>query len=178
MPTLNDIRDKVRVLIQEKGWPLNTERALWRICIEAGEASDIYLKTGLKGYVSKKTHKPLTDEEAFYTPASEKVLAKDAFLEELIDVVFFIVNSTHVECADADLDKVFNDKLAYNFTRPKLYGVSDKIKAEAAQSHLAENTKKMDAKRLRRYPKLSGRELKSIAFGEDKMSPWGENNGA
>ncbi len=132
MPTLNKIRDEVRRLIKEKNFPLNTERALWRGMIEFGEASDIYLKTACKGYWNKKTHKPVSEEEITRGAAlnGDVVLAVDAYIEELVDVVHFIVNATHEPAPNVDLDKAFNKKLAYNFTRPKQYGISDQIKAE------------------------------------------------
>ncbi len=136
MPTLNKIRDDVNRLIVEKNFPLNTMRALWRITIEAAEAGDIYLKTGCMGYWNKETHKPVSDKEyellkltAYGVPVDgsgrpKVVSAIDAFLEELIDVIFFIVNSTHEVAPHANLDAVFDEKLAFNFRRPKRYGVA------------------------------------------------------
>jgi len=197
MPTLNEIRDQVRELIRVKEFPLNTQRALWRGMIEFGEASDIYLKTGLEGYWNKKTHKAVSLEDIRNGIGRngtgldpDIVPAHDAYLEELIDVIFFVVNATHLECALADLDKVFDDKLAYNFTRPKQYGISKLIKAEVKD--------KTGSLPLRTFPvvkrkteKLSGRELKSIAFSETpepkdldeaadwrRRNSWGEHNGA
>ncbi len=156
--------------------------------IEFGEASDIYLKTGLEAYWNKRSHKPVSEETVFYLDKfrdnpkkllemkeaidyvnGDIVSAKDAFLEELIDVIFFVVNATHVELEGADLDAAFERKLAYNKTRPKQYGISRRIKAEAHPT--VENTKKMDSKRL------SAREMKSIAFGETQPDDYAHEPG-
>ncbi len=140
LPTLNKIRDDVKRLIVEKNFPLNTMRALWRINIEAAEAGDIYLKTGCRGYWNKKTHRAVSEVEyriltktALWGQDQDVVPAVDAYLEELIDVIFFIVNSTHEVAPKADLDKVFRKKLAYNFTRPKQYGISPVISISTAR---------------------------------------------
>lgn len=110
MPTLNEIRDGVARLIREKGFHEDVEHALLCAFVELGEAGNIWKKTHASGE---------------YNDKGKMVDARLTFFEELIDVIFYLASAAIALDKNTDLDKVFTDKLAYNFTRPRRYGEAE-----------------------------------------------------
>jgi NTP pyrophosphatase (non-canonical NTP hydrolase) len=97
VPTLEAAKKKVEELVVTKGFG-NTvaeiPNKLLFAFIELGEAGDSWKKA-----------KP-----------------KEETIEELIDVIFYVLDASRLIDPSADLDKVFEDKLAKNFGRSFRYG--------------------------------------------------------
>lgn len=105
MPTLEAAKKKVEELVVEKGFgntPDEIPNKLLFAFIELGEAGD-----------SWKKGKP-TEET----------------IEELIDVIFYVLDASRLIDPKADLDDVFEKKLAKNHGRAHRYGEAfrDKLK--------------------------------------------------
>lgn len=97
MPTLEEAKRKVGDLVVAKGFgntPQEIPNKLLFAFIELGEAGNSW-KKGM--------------------PASET-------LEELIDVVFYVLDASRLIDPAANLDEIFDKKLAKNFGRPYRYG--------------------------------------------------------
>lgn len=97
MPTLEEAKKKVAELVAAKGFgnsPQDIPDKLLFAFIELGEAGD-----------SWKKGKP-TDET----------------LEELIDVVFYVLDASRLIAPQADMDEVFEKKWSKNMGRPRRYG--------------------------------------------------------
>lgn len=97
MPTLEEAKKKVQELVEAKGFgntPDEIANKLLFAFIELGEAGD-----------SWKKGKP-TDET----------------VEELIDVIFYVLDASRLIAPGADLDAVFDKKWAKNMGRPHRYG--------------------------------------------------------
>lgn len=97
MPTLEEAKKKVEDLVIAKGFgnsPDEIANKLLFAFIELGEAGD-----------SWKKGRP-TDET----------------IEELIDVIFYVLDASRLVAPDANLDEVFEKKWAKNMTRPHRYG--------------------------------------------------------
>ncbi len=54
--------------------------------------------------------------------AWKKGLPQEKIAEELIDVVFYILDTSRLACPDMNMDEVFKKKLEKNFSRPYQYG--------------------------------------------------------
>ncbi|MDE1853783.1 MAG: hypothetical protein KGI38_08575 [Thaumarchaeota archaeon] len=97
MPTLEESKKKVEELVKAKGFgnsPDDIANKLLFAFIELGEAGD-----------SWKKGKP-TDET----------------IEELIDVIFYVLDASRLIAPDANLDEVFNKKWTKNMGRGYQYG--------------------------------------------------------
>ena len=97
MPTFEEAKRKVGELVVAKGFgntPQEIPNKLLFAFIELGEAGN-----------SWKKNKP-TDET----------------LEELIDVIFYVLDASRLIDPAADLDAIFERKLAKNHGRPYRYG--------------------------------------------------------
>jgi NTP pyrophosphatase (non-canonical NTP hydrolase) len=97
VPTLESAKKKVGDLVVKKGFgntPSEIPNKLLFAFIELGEAGD-----------SWKKGKP-----------------KEETIEELIDVIFYVLDASRLIDPSADLDEVFNRKLAKNLSRPHHYG--------------------------------------------------------
>lgn len=97
MPTLQAAKKKVEELVIAKGFgnsPDEIANKLLFAFIELGEAGD-----------SWKKGKP-----------------KEETIEELIDVIFYVLDASRLIDPDADLDGVFEEKWAKNMGRPHRYG--------------------------------------------------------
>lgn len=97
MPSLDEAKRKVGELVAAKGFgntPDEIPNKLLFAFIELGEAGD-----------SWKKGKP-TDET----------------IEELIDVIFYVLDASRLIDPHANLDEVFLKKLKRNFSRPRRYG--------------------------------------------------------
>ena len=97
MPSFEDAKRKVGELVIAKGFGNTLDeipKKLLFAFIELGEAGD-----------SWKKGKP--EEET---------------IEELIDVIFYVLDASRLIAPNANLDEAFERKLAKNFTRPHRYG--------------------------------------------------------
>jgi len=97
VPTLEEARRKVSELVQAKGFGNTKEEIANKLLfafIELGEAGDSWKK----GKPSEET------------------------IEELIDVIFYILDASRLIAPDANLDEIFDKKLEKNFGRPFQYG--------------------------------------------------------
>ena len=97
VPSLEDARRKVGELVVAKGFgntPEEIPKKLLFAFIELGEAGD-----------SWKKGKP-----------------KEETIEELIDVIFYVLDASRLIDPEANMDEVFERKLAKNLTRPHRYG--------------------------------------------------------
>ncbi len=97
MPTLEEAKAQVGKLVMVKGFgntPEEIANKLLFAFIELGEAGDSW----------------------------KKGKAKMETIEELIDVIFYVLDASRLIAPDADLDQLFEKKLAKNMTRPRRYG--------------------------------------------------------
>jgi len=97
VPSLEEAKRKVGELVAAKGFGNTAEEIANKLLfafIELGEAGDSWKK----GKPSEET------------------------IEELIDVIFYILDASRLIDPKADLDQVFLRKLEKNFGRPKEYG--------------------------------------------------------
>ena len=97
MPSLEEAKKKIEQLVIEKGFGNSPDEIAYKLLfafIELGEAGD-----------SWKKGKP-TDET----------------IEELIDVIFYVLDASRLIDPDANMDEVFEKKWAKNMTRPVRYG--------------------------------------------------------
>jgi NTP pyrophosphatase (non-canonical NTP hydrolase) len=97
MPTLDEAKRKVGELVEAKGFgntPQEIPNKLLFAFIELGEAGNSWKKG---------------------RPADET-------LEELIDVVFYVLDASRLIDPAANLDEIFERKLAKNYGRPYRYG--------------------------------------------------------
>lgn len=104
MPSLEETKRKVGELVVAKGFGNTSEEIPNKLLfafIELGEAGD-----------SWKKGKP--PEET---------------IEELIDVIFYVLDASRLIAPEADLDQVFERKLAKNLGRPHRYGEGFREKA-------------------------------------------------
>jgi len=91
------MKKEIERLVIEKGFYNNPEdipKKLLFAFIELGEASDAW----------------------------KKGLPQEKIAEELIDVMFYILDASRLACPNMNLDQVFNMKLAKNLGRPYQYG--------------------------------------------------------
>jgi NTP pyrophosphatase (non-canonical NTP hydrolase) len=109
LPSLEEAKKKVGELVVAKGFgnsPEEIPKKLLFAFIELGEAGD-----------SWKKGKP-TEET----------------IEELIDVIFYVLDASRLIAPNADLDEAFERKLAKNHSRPHRYGEGfhDKVSLDAS----------------------------------------------
>jgi NTP pyrophosphatase (non-canonical NTP hydrolase) len=94
---LEEMKKEIETLVLEKGFynrPEDIPKKLLFAFIELGEASDAWKKGD-----------------------NEKDIA-----EELIDVVFYVLDCSRLACPSIDLDQMFREKLARNMKRAYQYG--------------------------------------------------------
>ena len=60
--------------------------------------------------------------------AWKKGLPEEKIAEELIDVIFYILDACRLACPNMNMDEVFKKKLAKNLGRPFQYGEGHRIK--------------------------------------------------
>ncbi len=107
MPTLEEAKRKVEELVVAKGFgnvPSEIPNKLLFAFIELGEAGD-----------SWKKGKPTAET-----------------IEELVDVIFYVLDASRLIDPGADLDSVFEAKLAKNHSRPHRYGEGFRDKLQQA----------------------------------------------
>jgi NTP pyrophosphatase (non-canonical NTP hydrolase) len=94
---LEEMKKEIEVLVLEKGFynkPEDIPKKLLFAFIELGEASDAWKKG-----------------------KSEEVIA-----EELVDVIFYILDTSRLVCPSINMDEMFKKKLEKNMNRPYQYG--------------------------------------------------------
>ncbi len=97
MPTLQEAKRKVEELVREKGFgntPDEIANKLLFAFIELGEAGDSWKK----GRPTEET------------------------IEELVDVIFYVLDASRLIDPNADIDAVFEKKWAKNMNRSFQYG--------------------------------------------------------
>ena len=115
MPTLKECMKAIRVLVKEKGHEDNLDdffKKLFFAIIELGEAGDIWKKHGFGKMIEHK---------------GETVLSETIIAEELIDVMFYVLDAFGLMHRDASCkvlspDEVFLKKLEKNMGREFRYG--------------------------------------------------------
>ena len=94
---LEEMKKEIENLVLEKGFynkPEEVPKKLLFAFIELGEASDNWKKG-----------------------RSEKEIA-----EELIDVIFYVLDASRLACPSINMDEMFKKKLDKNLSRPHQYG--------------------------------------------------------
>ncbi|MGD0029674.1 MAG: hypothetical protein ABSC91_12140 [Candidatus Bathyarchaeia archaeon] len=99
---LEEMKKQIETLVLEKGFYNKTEdipRKLLFAFIELGEASDAWKKGS----------------------GEEKIA------EELIDVIFYILDASRLACPTVDMDEMFRKKLQKNKNREYQYGEGHRV---------------------------------------------------
>jgi NTP pyrophosphatase (non-canonical NTP hydrolase) len=94
---LEEMKKQIESLVIAKGFynsPEDIPKKLLFAFIELGEASDAW----------------------------KKGLTEEKIAEELIDVMFYVLDASRLACPNMNLDEVFQKKLEKNFNRPFQYG--------------------------------------------------------
>lgn len=94
---LEEMKKEIENLVITKGFynkPEDIPKKLLFAFIELGEASDAW----------------------------KKGLPEEKIAEELIDVIFYILDSSRLACPSINMDEMFQAKLAKNLNRPYRYG--------------------------------------------------------
>ena len=94
---LEEMKKEIESLVIAKGFynkPEDIPRKLLFAFIELGEASDAW----------------------------KKGLPEEKIAEELIDVVFYVLDASRLACPTVNMDEVFQRKLEKNLNRPFQYG--------------------------------------------------------
>ena len=60
--------------------------------------------------------------------AWKKGLSEEKIAEELIDVIFYVLDASRLACPSMDMDSVFQKKLEKNFSRAFQYGEGHRAK--------------------------------------------------
>ena len=97
------MKKEIEALVIKKGFYNTSEeipKKLLFAFIELGEASDAW-KKGLTG---------------------------EEIAEELIDVIFYVLDVSRLACPNMNMDEVFKRKLEKNLSRPFQYGEAHRIK--------------------------------------------------
>lgn len=100
---LEEMKNEIEKLVLEKGFynrPVDIPKKLLFAFVELGEASDAWKKGG-----------------------SEEEIA-----EELVDVLFYVLDASRLACPTIDLDEMFLKKLERNRKRVYQYGEGHRVK--------------------------------------------------
>lgn len=107
---LEEMKKEIEALVIAKGFynkPEDIPKKLLFAFIELGEASDAW----------------------------KKGQPEEKIAEELIDVIFYVLDTSRLACPNMDMDEVFVKKLAKNLGRPYQYGEGHRAKEpEKSQS--------------------------------------------
>jgi len=101
--TLEEMKKQIEALVIAKGFYNKAEdipKKLLFAFIELGEASDAW----------------------------KKGLPEGKIAEELIDVVFYVLDASRLACPNVNMDEAFARKLEKNFSRPFQYGEGHRTK--------------------------------------------------
>ena len=104
---LDEMKREIEALVIAKGFynkPEDIPKKLLFAFIELGEASDAW----------------------------KKGLPQGKIAEELIDVVFYVLDVSRLACPDMNMDEIFAKKLAKNLGRPYQYGEGHRAKQPKA----------------------------------------------
>ena len=102
---LEEMKRKIETLVLEKGFynkPEDVPKKLLFAFIELGEASDAWKKG-----------------------KCEEVIA-----EELIDVIFYVLDASRLACPSINMDEMFQRKLDKNKKRTYQYGEGHRLKSQ------------------------------------------------
>ena len=94
---LEEMKKAIESLVIEKGFynkPEDIPKKLLFAFIELGEASDAW----------------------------KKGQSEEAIAEELVDVIFYVLDASRLACPRVNMDEVFRKKLVKNLSRPYQYG--------------------------------------------------------
>ena len=94
---LEEMKSEIQSLVIKKGFynkPEDIPKKLLFAFIELGEASDAW----------------------------KKGLPEEKIAEELIDVIFYVLDASRLACPNMNMDEVFRKKLDKNLSRPFQYG--------------------------------------------------------
>jgi NTP pyrophosphatase (non-canonical NTP hydrolase) len=97
------MKKEIETLVMKKGFynkPEDIPKKLLFAFIELGEASDAW----------------------------KKGLPEEKIAEELIDVIFYVLDASRLACPNMNMDGVFKNKLEKNLGRPFQYGEGHRIK--------------------------------------------------
>ena len=100
---LEEMKKEIETLVIEKGFynkPEDIPKKLLFAFIELGEASDAWKKG----------------------ESQEKIA------EELVDVIFYVLDTTRLACPNINMDEMFNKKLRKNKNREYRYGEGHRYK--------------------------------------------------
>jgi len=100
---LEEMKNEIEALVLEKGFynkPEDIPKKLLFAFIELGEASDAWKKG-----------------------KNEEEIA-----EELIDVIFYVLDASRLACPSIDMDEMFQKKLEKNRSRTYQYGEGHRLK--------------------------------------------------
>lgn len=100
---LEKMKREIETLVLEKGFynrPEDIPKKLLFAFVELGEASDAWKKGKDEGTIA----------------------------EELIDVIFYILDASRLACPSIDLDEMFQEKLEKNKRREYQYGEGHRVK--------------------------------------------------
>ena len=101
---LEEMKKEIETLVLEKGFynkPEDIPKKLLFAFIELGEASDAWKKGG-----------------------SEEEIA-----EELVDVIFYVLDTSRLACPSVNMDKMFKKKLEKNKSRAYQFGEGHRTKS-------------------------------------------------
>lgn len=102
---LEEMKKEIEALILEKGFynkPEDIPKKLLFAFVELGEASDAWKKG-----------------------KNEEEIA-----EELIDVIFYVLDASRLACPSIDMDEMFQKKLEKNRSRTYQYGEGHRLKSQ------------------------------------------------
>jgi NTP pyrophosphatase (non-canonical NTP hydrolase) len=94
---LEEMKKAIESLVIEKGFynkPEDIPKKLLFAFIELGEASDAW----------------------------KKGQSEESIAEELVDVIFYVLDASRLACPRVNMDEVFRKKLEKNLSRPYQYG--------------------------------------------------------
>jgi len=100
---LEEMKKEIEALVLEKGFynkPEDIPKKLLFAFIELGEASDAWKKG----------------------EGQEKIA------EELIDVIFYVLDASRLACPSINMDEMFRKKLSKNKNRPPQYGEGHRLR--------------------------------------------------
>ena len=100
---LEEMKTQIEELVIVKGFynkPEDIPKKLLFAFIELGEASDAW----------------------------KKGLPEEKIAEELIDVIFYVLDASRLSCPNTNMDEAFSKKLAKNLGRPFQYGEGHRAK--------------------------------------------------
>src|SRR5665647_296607 len=108
---LEEMKSEIQSLVIKKGFynkPEDIPKKLLFAFIELGEASDAW----------------------------KKGLPQEKIAEELIDVIFYILDASRLACPDMNMDEVFKKKLKKNLGRTFQYGEGHRTKQPEQDKNL------------------------------------------